>query len=101
MLLNLMRNALDAGGPGKIVDVSARDDGDAVVIEVHDTGPGFAANVLARPFAPFQTTKPGGTGLGLAIVRRIVEEHGGHVMLSNRTTGGGCVTLRLPKVSPA
>lgn len=101
VLLNLLRNALDAseGRDTVLVEVSARQD--VAILEVRDAGPGFAASVLEHPFAPFHTTKPAGTGLGLAIVRRIVEEHGGQVAIGNLDRGGACVSVRLPKVTAA
>jgi signal transduction histidine kinase len=52
--------------------------------------------VLANPFEPYVSTKPGGTGLGLAIVRRIVEELGGTIALANSPAGGARVSIRLP-----
>ena len=66
------------------------------MIAVHDNGPGMDADVLKRMFNPFFTTRPTGTGLGLAIVHRIVEAHGGHVAVANRSGGGTTVSLCLP-----
>ena len=96
VLLNLVHNALQAmDGPGTL-HLRHRRDGSAVVVEVADSGPGFAADVLPRLFTPFFTTKHDGTGLGLAIAKRIVEEHGGTIGARNAEDGGGCVWFRLP-----
>lgn len=96
VLLNVMSNALQAmGGPGRLGVRCYRDDGWGVV-EVTDTGPGFSAEALARPFSAFSTTKPDGAGLGLAISKRIVEEHGGALGADNAAGGGACVRIRLP-----
>jgi len=96
VLLNLLQNAMQAvSHDGTVTVVRGRDDG-WVVIAVEDTGPGFAADVLARVFSPFVTTKADGTGLGLAIVKRMVEEHGGTVGAENRPAGGARVWVRLP-----
>ncbi len=67
----------------------------AVRLTVSDSGPGFSAQILQRAFEPYTTTKAQGTGLGLAIVRKIIEEHGGHVDISNQSDGGARVTVLL------
>lgn len=67
----------------------------AIRLSVADNGPGFSNQILQRAFEPYTTTKAQGTGLGLAIVRKIVEEHGGHVDISNRRDGGARVTVLL------
>jgi nitrogen fixation/metabolism regulation signal transduction histidine kinase len=61
-----------------------------------DGGPGFADNVLTHAFEPYVTTKAKGTGLGLAIVKKIIEEHGGRVLLANSPDGGARVSLVFP-----
>ncbi|MGE0049156.1 MAG: ATP-binding protein [Acidithiobacillus sp.] len=63
---------------------------------VEDDGPGFPADLLARVFEPYVTSKPKGSGLGLAIVRRIVEEHGGQIEAGNREESGARVVMRFP-----
>ncbi|HQR69782.1 MAG TPA: ATP-binding protein [Burkholderiaceae bacterium] len=60
-----------------------------VRLAVEDNGPGFAANILRRAFEPYVTTKPSGTGLGLAMVKKVVDEHGAHVEIINRSGGPG------------
>jgi two-component system sensor histidine kinase HydH len=71
-----------------------------VVIGIQDCGPGISPDVLERMFNPFFTTRRTGTGLGLAIVHRIVEAHGGHVVVSNRKESGATVELCLPTSNP-
>jgi signal transduction histidine kinase len=98
-LLNLVRNAVTAAGPGGAVVLAARADGPgAVVCEVRDGGPGVPAEARARIFEPFFTTREKGTGLGLAFVREIVRDHGGEVDLAPGPApeGGACFRLRLP-----
>ena len=94
---NLIQNAEDA--TVQTVDaffrVSTRRDGDRIVIEMRDNGPGFPPELLARAFEPYFTTKARGTGLGLAIVKKIVDEHGGEVRLRNRDDGGAEIRIRL------
>jgi nitrogen fixation/metabolism regulation signal transduction histidine kinase len=63
---------------------------------VQDNGKGFPAQLLARAFEPYVTTKSKGTGLGLAIVKKIVEEHGGNIAIENVKDGGTRVRVALP-----
>ncbi len=95
---NLIDNALDAMAGTGTLRLASRLDGDGVVVEVGDTGPGFAAEVAARAFDAFFTTKDvgKGTGLGLDIARRIVEErHGGTLTIDSRP-GQTVLRVRLP-----
>lgn len=94
---NMLQNAQDAlGGQDEgEVEVLTRRDGERAVLLFRDNGPGFPAEVLARAFEPYFTTKSRGTGLGLAMVKKIVDEHGGEVRLSNREGGGAEVRIRL------
>lgn len=96
VLINLLRNAVDAARPGGgRVAVGWRADGGRVEIRVTDEGPGLASD--ANLFVPFFTTKPDGSGIGLVLSRQIAEAHGGTLDLANRADGPGCVAvLRLP-----
>jgi signal transduction histidine kinase len=88
---NLIDNAIDAMGGAGTLRLATRAEGDAVVIEVADTGPGMPADVAARAFEPFYTTKDAGkgAGLGLDIARRIVaERHGGTITIDSRPGEG-------------
>ena len=71
-------------------------DANEATLAFADAGPGFADDVLAHAFEPYVTTKAKGTGLGLAIVKKIVDEHGGRVVLDNAPEGGARVTLVFP-----
>jgi signal transduction histidine kinase len=92
---NLVDNAVDAmDGAGRL-RVATRAEGDSVVVEIGDTGPGMPPEVAARAFEAFYTTKDvgKGTGLGLDIARRIVvERHGGTIAIDSRPDG---TTLRV------
>jgi signal transduction histidine kinase len=84
---NLIDNALDAMDGSGTLRVATRADGDTVIVEVADTGPGMPPEVAARAFEAFYTTKEvgKGTGLGLDIARRIVEDrHGGAITIDSR-----------------
>jgi two-component system nitrogen regulation sensor histidine kinase NtrY len=103
-LTNLLRNAADA------VAMRAREDGDAgeiavsvaeshglVSVQVTDDGIGLPGEDRERLMEPYVTHKPKGTGLGLAIVKKIMEDHGGQVLLDDRPDGPGTVAvLQLP-----
>jgi signal transduction histidine kinase len=91
---NLLVNALDAVGGDGTVTVRTRRDGDAAIVEVADSGPGVPETARTRIFEPFFTTKPVGigTGLGLDISFRIIERHGGSLVLCD---GPGPTTFRV------
>jgi len=99
VLVNLVENALDAvDGRAQGVSLSGHRDGDRVVLDVCDDGPGIAPENLGKVFEPFFTTKPvgQGTGLGLWISYGIVRDHGGELIALNRPEGGACLRLTLP-----
>src|SRR6478672_8481746 len=84
---NLVDNAVDAMGGSGTLTVTTRAEGGAVVVSVHDTGPGLDAEALERAFEAFYTTKEvgRGSGLGLDIARRIVvDRHGGTIEVDSR-----------------
>jgi two-component system, NtrC family, nitrogen regulation sensor histidine kinase NtrY len=96
VLINLLKNAHEAGGPAEGVEIELHGLPRQVRIEVRDRGPGMNDQVLAHALLPFYSTKRSGTGLGLALTREIVEAHGGRVVLANREDGGLRVSLSLP-----
>jgi len=98
VVLNLIRNAVEAAGKGGRVTVEVTLLGDTASLTVRDNGAGFAAE--APIFEPFFTTKEHGTGLGLAIAHRIVMDHGGSISAESRP-GETVFRLSLPNVQPA
>lgn len=101
-MLNVVLNGIDAVDSGGTVSVTAAADvDDMVTVQFLDDGPGIADSVIDRIFNPFFTTKDTGTGLGLAIVHRIIESHGGTLLVKNRESGGACFSFRLPCVFDA
>ncbi len=102
VFLNLLLNAAEAierAGPGPHnVRVRTADEGDRVVAEVCDTGPGLPDDDADRIFEPFYTTRATrlGSGLGLSICRDIVEANGGHITARTLPEGGACFRVELP-----
>jgi signal transduction histidine kinase len=126
VLVNLIRNALEAGGPEVRVTVSARVRDAAgfqmpdhsvcgrseapaavgarlVLITVADSGPGIAPEVLPRVFDPFFTTKDvgHGSGLGLYVSQEIIDQHGGCIGVSSVLGAGTTFTIALPRADPS
>jgi two-component system, NtrC family, nitrogen regulation sensor histidine kinase NtrY len=95
VLINLIKNAVEASGTLGRVRVRWRRAHDALEVEIEDDGPGLART--DNLWVPFFTTKPGGTGIGLVLSQTIVENHGGTVSLENRHDARGCIArIKLP-----
>ena len=92
VLLNLIINAIeamrDAGEEERELLISTRHEPDGVLVEVRDSGPGFAPAALERVFEAFYTTKSSGLGLGLSICRSIIEAHNGRLWASPNAPRG-------------
>jgi signal transduction histidine kinase len=101
VILNLVRNALDAmsagvGREARTLAISARADPETVEIAIQDSGPGLAPDVLDQLLCPFFTTKPDGLGLGLSISQSIVEAHGGRLWATANAGTGVTFRFTLP-----
>jgi signal transduction histidine kinase len=101
VLLNLIANAAEAtpeGGEVRITETGELDaDGHPdVVVRIQDAGPGVPAEVRARLFEPFTTTKPNGTGLGLCVAASIVAHHRGRLALEPCAERGAVFAVRIP-----
>jgi PAS domain S-box-containing protein len=102
VLLNLMRNGLDAmshlEAQSKILILSTSEDEDGTVrVSVSDRGVGVPAELLERIFEPFFTTKDNGIGMGLSICRSIVESHGGKLWATRNSEEGTTLHFSLPR----
>ncbi len=95
-LINLLKNAHEAGGAAAQVELLILCVGADQRIEVRDRGAGMSQTVLAQALLPFYSTKRSGTRLGLALAREIAEAHGGRIQLAKREGGGLSVILDLP-----
>jgi signal transduction histidine kinase len=96
VVINLIRNALDAMGERGVLTVRSGRAPDAVWLQVADTGEGIAPEVQERLFEPYFSTKTDGTGLGLAITRAVVDAHGGSLQVESRPGEGTTMTARFP-----
>ncbi|WP_114391637.1 sensor histidine kinase NtrY-like [Oleisolibacter albus] len=111
-LTNLLKNAVEAiegrieaagagnPAPGEIA-VRLLAEEDRVLLSVEDNGRGLPTEERDRLTEPYVTTRAKGTGLGLAIVKKIMEDHGGALLLEDRPGGGARVSLVLPRDIPA
>lgn len=96
ILLNLMKNGLEAMKEGGMLTIESRVDEKAVHIHVRDTGEGISPEYLVRIFDPFFSLKEEGTGLGLPISRRMVENHGGEIQIQSKKGEGTEIIISLP-----
>ncbi|RED66417.1 ATP-binding protein [Cohnella phaseoli] len=103
VLLNLMKNALDAiqdviGERKGRIAISARQEGKFAIISIADNGKGMERATLNRLFDPFFTTKEAGTGLGLSVSYRIIANHGGTIRVDSQIREGTECKIYLPCV---
>ncbi len=103
VLVNLLRNAMDAFGenpaetPCIVIMAGENLAGTEVWLRFRDNGPGLSSELRDRIFDPFYTTKEDGTGLGLALSKKIVESHGGSMEVQAETASGTEFLLTFPK----
>ena len=98
VLHNIFKNAAEAAEEAAQPEVHIHTDNtdSKITLTVTNNGKSFSKDMLANAFEPYVTDKPTGTGLGLPVVKKIVEEHGGRIALSNPAEGGACVKITLP-----
>jgi len=96
VLLNLIKNAMQAMTKGGTLSLQTGEGADGVWVSVADTGGGIPQDQLNRIFEPFYTTKKKGSGLGLMIVQRIVRAHNGRIDLESQVGRGTTFRIWLP-----
>jgi two-component system sensor kinase FixL len=104
VLTNLIRNGMEAMRDSATRELTIRTLSGAdgmLTVEVADTGPGIADDIAAHLFQPFVTTKAGGMGIGLSISRRIIQAHGGDLVVRRNETGGATFSFTLPTLQEA
>jgi len=100
VLLNIVRNAIQASPLGSVVSVDWQTDTNSVTIDVADRGTGIADDVLPHIFDPFFSTKSQikeGMGLGLSVTRNLVESLRGSINVKTKVGLGTTFTIRLPR----
>ena len=101
VILNLMMNGIEAmtgvtDRPRRLLIRSQMQDADQVRVSVQDCGIGVSAEVMARLFEPFFTTRSKGIGMGLPISRSIIEAHGGRLWAESTVSQGSVFQFTLP-----
>jgi two-component system sensor histidine kinase HydH len=96
VLINLIRNAVEAISKEGRLDIETDQNRDFVKISIADTGKGIPAEAVSEIFNPFFTTKKEGTGLGLAICYKIVKDHKGEITVSSELGKGSIFVIHLP-----
>jgi len=96
VLLNLVKNALEALDSGGRVVLSSGADNHEVWFTVQDNGGGMPPEVLEKIFSPFFTTKEKGTGLGLAVIHKIIADHHGEITVHSTPDQGTVIRVNLP-----
>jgi two-component system phosphate regulon sensor histidine kinase PhoR len=100
VIVNLLHNAIKFTGPGGKITVTTQGRGDAVAVDIADTGTGIASDDLPHVFERFykgdKARSGGGTGMGLAIAKHVVEAHGGSIRVQSEEGKGSTFSFSLP-----
>jgi signal transduction histidine kinase len=98
---NVLMNAAQAMAGAGLIAVGLAPSAAGWTVTIADEGPGMPSDVKERIFEPFFTTKHRGTGLGMPIARRVVEAHGGEIVIETPARGGTVVSISLPGAPPS
>ena len=96
LLLNLLKNGLQAMPDGGDLRIELEKVKSLAIIRVRDSGIGISPENLPHIFEPFWTSKARGTGIGLALCRKVAQEHGGRLTVESSLGSGTTFTLQLP-----
>ncbi|MFY7842700.1 MAG: two-component system sensor histidine kinase NtrB [Rhabdochlamydiaceae bacterium] len=95
VILNLLKNAVDAMPDGGQIDILVKSENNKTVFSIQDNGTGIEKTELSRIFHPFFTTKKTGNGIGLAHINKIIKAHKGHIDVISEKNQGTCFTIWL------
>jgi signal transduction histidine kinase len=96
VLVNVVKNALDAMPNGGTLTITSKETGGNLEMSFADTGVGMSKETLSKLWVPLFTTKAKGMGLGLSICKRIVEAHGGKISAESAVGKGTIITITVP-----
>jgi len=96
VLINLIENGIDAAGEKAEISIETIQSDEEVSLNVSDNGPGVPFEERQRIFQPYISSKDSGMGLGLAVVRGIIEDHRGHISITDAPLGGALFQIQLP-----
>jgi two-component system sensor histidine kinase HydH len=94
--LNLVLNAVQAMSTGGRLNVATGSSGNKLWLTIEDTGPGMSAERVKQIFEPFNTTKSRGLGLGMPYAQKVIQQHGGHILVDSQPGKGTQVKIELP-----
>jgi two-component system sensor histidine kinase HydH len=94
--LNLVLNAVQAMSTGGRLNVATGSSGNKLWLTIEDTGPGMSAERVKQIFEPFNTTKSRGLGLGMPYAQKVINQHGGRILVDSQPGKGTQVTIELP-----
>ena len=95
VLINLIKNALEAGTEDSKIQIRAFEENGKVKIEVEDNGTGIPAEIIDNIFVPFYTTKKEGSGIGLSLSRQILRRHSGNLEVISKEGEGAIFIITL------